>query len=168
MLLWPFETTHKGYTNTCFQVQLITAHTISISKHKPIKWTFITTSVYSANDEIWKETTRNSVTASQTSTAQQTATMHSSILCCYITTCLTIWVQQANIPTIHCVTLKCNKQIYPTWYSHFFFFVNNTSFMQFVRYLLYPSQLYMFQMSLPSILRSTGMYRREGTIYVRM
>ena len=47
-------------------------------------------------------------------------------------------------------------------------FVNKTSLMQFVRYLLYPSQLYMFRMSIPSILRSTGMYRREGTIYVRM
>ena len=35
------------------------------------------------------------------------------------------------------------------------FFVNKTSLMQFVRYLLYPSQLYMFRMSLPSILRST-------------
>ena len=47
-------------------------------------------------------------------------------------------------------------------------FVNKTSLMQFVRYLLYPSQLYMFRMSLPSILRSTGMYRPEGTIYVHM
>ena len=45
-------------------------------------------------------------------------------------------------------------------------YVNKTSLMQFVRYLLYPSQLYMFRMSIPSILRSTGMYRREGTIYV--
>ena len=43
-----------------------------------------------------------------------------------------------------------------------------TSLMQFFRYLLYPSQLYMFQMLRPSIFRSTAVYRREGTIYVRM
>ena len=40
--------------------------------------------------------------------------------------------------------------------------------MQFFRYLLYPSQLYMFRMPRPSILRSTVMYRREGTVYVCM
>ena len=40
--------------------------------------------------------------------------------------------------------------------------------MQFFTYLLYPSQLYMFRMLRPSILRSTVMYRREGTVYVRM
>ena len=39
--------------------------------------------------------------------------------------------------------------------------------MQFYRYLLYPSQFYMFRMLRPSILRSTVMYRREGTVYVR-
>ena len=50
----------------------------------------------------------------------------------------------------------------------FFVFVNKTSFMQFFRYLLYPSQLYMYRMLRPSILRSTVMYRREGTVYVRM
>jgi len=59
MLLRPFETSHKVRTNTCFQVQLITAHTISISKHKSMIWTFITSFVHSANDEIWKETTKN-------------------------------------------------------------------------------------------------------------
>ena len=48
------------------------------------------------------------------------------------------------------------------------FFVNKTSLMQFFRYLLYPSQLYMFGMLRPSILRSTVVYRREGTVYVRM
>ena len=51
---------------------------------------------------------------------------------------------------------------------HVSIFVNKTSMMQFVRYLLYPSQHYMFRMSIPSILRSTGMYGREGTIYVCM
>ena len=40
--------------------------------------------------------------------------------------------------------------------------------MQFFRYLLYLSQLYMFRMLRPSILRSTVMYRREGTVYVCM
>jgi len=40
--------------------------------------------------------------------------------------------------------------------------------MQFFRYLLYPIQLYMFRMLRPSILRSTVMYNREGTVYVRM
>ena len=39
--------------------------------------------------------------------------------------------------------------------------------MQFFRYLLYPSQLYMFRMLRPSILRSTVMYKREGRVYVR-
>ena len=49
---------------------------------------------------------------------------------------------------------------------HVSMFVNKTSLVQFFRYLLYPSQLlfYMFRMLLPSILRSTVMYRREGTI----
>ena len=50
----------------------------------------------------------------------------------------------------------------------FFFFFNKTSLMQFFRYLLYPSLLYMFRMLRPSIFRSTVMYRREGTVYVRM
>ena len=47
------------------------------------------------------------------------------------------------------------------WY----FFVNKTSLMQIFRYLLHPSQLYMFRMLRPFILRSTVMYRREGTVY---
>ena len=51
---------------------------------------------------------------------------------------------------------------------HVLIFVNKTSLMQFFRYLLYPSPLYMFRMLRPSILRSTVMYRREGTVYVRM
>ena len=55
-------------------------------------------------------------------------------------------------------TTKFNQEI----------FVNKTSLMQFFRYLLYPSQPYMFRMLRPSILRSTVMYRREGTVYVRM
>ena len=49
-----------------------------------------------------------------------------------------------------------------------YFFANKTSLMPFFTYLLYPSQLYMFRMLGPSILRSTVMYRREGTVYVRM
>jgi hypothetical protein len=49
-----------------------------------------------------------------------------------------------------------------------YIYVNKTSLMQFFRYLLYPSQLYMFRMLRPAILRSTVMYRREGTVYVRM
>ena len=50
---------------------------------------------------------------------------------------------------------------------HVSIFVNKTSLMQLFRYLLYPSQLYMFRMLRPSILRSTVTYRREGTVYVR-
>ena len=49
---------------------------------------------------------------------------------------------------------------------HVSIFVNKTSLMLFFRYLLYPSQLYMFQILRPTILRSTVMYRREGTVYV--
>jgi len=51
---------------------------------------------------------------------------------------------------------------------HVSIFVNKTSLMQFFRYLLYPIQLYMFRMLRPSILRSTVMYKRDGTVYVRM
>ena len=49
---------------------------------------------------------------------------------------------------------------------HVSIFVNKTSLMQFFRYLLYPIELYMFRMLRPSILRSTVMYKREGTVYV--
>ena len=79
------------------------------------------------------------------------------------------------IISFNCERQRYSNQIYNVLYGHTraylkvlaFIFVNKTSLMQFFTYLLYPSQLYMFRMLRPSILRSTVMYRREGTVYVR-